>query len=141
MVEQTSSIRASRFVYGILALSIVIAVFGIVLTLLLAVYERRHETGLPLPRCGDDARPSAGDGSVGERADVGVRRGRRSGHGSGRRYVVIAALRDQGLTKYSVPVPTIGVILVIAFVVGVVAAVVPAWRATKLDILQAIATE
>jgi putative ABC transport system permease protein len=45
------------------------------------------------------------------------------------------------LTKYSVPVPTIGVILVIAFVVGVVAAVVPAWRATKLDILQAIATE
>ena len=48
---------------------------------------------------------------------------------------MIVALRDQGLTKYSVPVPTIGVILVIAFVVGVVAAVVPAWRATKLDIL------
>jgi putative ABC transport system permease protein len=56
-------------------------------------------------------------------------------------YVVIAALRDQGLTKYSVPVPTIVAILVIAFVVGVVAAVVPAWRATKLDILYAIATE
>ena len=29
----------------------------------------------------------------------------------------------------------------LAFLVGVVAAVVPAWRATKLDILQAIATE
>jgi putative ABC transport system permease protein len=56
-------------------------------------------------------------------------------------YVVIAALRDQGLTKYSVPVSTIAAILLIAFFVGVVAAVVPAWRATKLDILQAIATE
>ena len=56
-------------------------------------------------------------------------------------YVVIVALRDQGLTKYSVPISTIAAIIVIAFVVGVVAAVVPAWRATKLDILQAIATE
>ncbi len=55
--------------------------------------------------------------------------------------MVIAALRDQGLTKYSVPTGTIAAIILIAFVVGVIAAVVPAWRATKLDILQAIATE
>ena len=33
--------RSLAFIYGLLALSIVIAVFGIVLTLLLAVYERR----------------------------------------------------------------------------------------------------
>ena len=38
--------QSLAFVYGLLALSIVIAVFGIVLTLLLAVYERRRETGL-----------------------------------------------------------------------------------------------
>ena len=45
-VGRTSSIKSLAFIYGLLALSIVIAVFGIVLTLLLAVYERRHETGL-----------------------------------------------------------------------------------------------
>ena len=38
--------QSLAFIYGLLALSIVIAVFGIVLTLLLAVYERRRKTGL-----------------------------------------------------------------------------------------------
>ena len=47
-VESRSDLvdQSLTFVYGLLALSIVIAVFGIVLTLLLAVYERRRETGL-----------------------------------------------------------------------------------------------
>jgi putative ABC transport system permease protein len=132
--------QSLAFVYGLLALSIVIAVFGIVLTLLLAVYERRHETGLlrAVGMTRAQVRATVRWESVLTSvygAAVGVVMGLVVG------YVVIAALRDQGLTKYSVPVPTIGVILVIAFVVGVVAAVVPAWRATKLDILQAIATE
>jgi len=132
--------QSLAFVYGLLALSIVIAVFGIVLTLLLAVYERRHETGLlrAVGMTRAQVRATVRWESVLTSvygAAVGVVMGLVVG------YVVIAALHDQGLTKYSVPVPTIGVILVIAFVVGVVAAVVPAWRATKLDILQAIATE
>jgi putative ABC transport system permease protein len=121
-------------------LSIVIAVFGIVLTLLLAVYERRRETGLlrAVGMTRAQVRITVRWESVLTSvygAVVGVVMGLVLG------YVVIAALRDQGLDKYSVPVPTIGAILVIAFVVGVIAAVVPAWRATKLDILQAIATE
>jgi putative ABC transport system permease protein len=56
-------------------------------------------------------------------------------------WVVIVALRDQGLDKYSVPVATIGWIMVLAFVAGVAAAVVPAWRATRLDVLRAIAAD
>src|SRR3954469_240788 len=132
--------QSLAFIYGLLALSIVIAVFGIVLTLLLAVYERRHETGLlrAVGMTRAQVRATVRWESVLTSvygATVGVVMGLVVG------YVVIVALHDQGLTKYSVPVPTIGVILVIAFVVGVVAAVVPAWRATKLDILQAIATE
>jgi len=132
--------QSLAFVYGLLALSIVIAVFGIVLTLLLAVYERRRETGLlrAVGMTRAQVRATVRWESVLTSvygAAVGVVMGLVVG------YVVIVALHDQGLTKYSVPVPTIGVILVIAFVVGVVAAVVPAWRATKLDILQAIATE
>ena len=132
--------QSLAFVYGLLALSIVIAVFGIVLTLLLAVYERRRETGLlrAVGMTRAQVRTTVRWESVLTSvygAVVGVVMGLVLG------YVVIAALRDQGLTKYSVPVATIAAILLIAFFVGVVAAVVPAWRATKLDILQAIATE
>jgi putative ABC transport system permease protein len=132
--------RSLAFVYGLLALSIVIAVFGIVLTLLLAVYERRRETGLlrAVGMTRAQVRITVRWESVLTSvygAVVGVAMGLVLG------YVVIAALRDQGLTKYSVPVATITAILLIAFVVGVIAAVVPAWRATKLDILRAIATE
>ena len=132
--------QSLAFVYGLLALSIVIAVFGIVLTLLLAVYERRRETGLlrAVGMTRAQVRSTVRWESVLTSvygAVVGVVMGLVVG------YVVIAALRDQGLTKYSVPVATIVAILIIAFVVGVIAAVVPAWRATKLDILQAIATE
>jgi putative ABC transport system permease protein len=132
--------QSLAFIYGLLALSIVIAVFGIVLTLLLAVYERRRETGLlrAVGMTRAQVRTTVRWESVLTSvygAVVGVVMGLLLG------YVVIVALRDQGLTKYSVPVSTISAILLIAFVVGVVAAVIPAWRATKLDILQAIATE
>ena len=132
--------QSLAFIYGLLALSIVIAVFGIVLTLLLAVYERRRETGLlrAVGMTRAQVRTTVRWESVLTSvygAVVGVMMGMLLG------YVVIVALRDQGLTKYSIPVNTIGAILVLAFVTGVVAAVVPAWRATKLDILQAIATE
>jgi putative ABC transport system permease protein len=132
--------QSLAFIYGLLALSIVIAVFGIVLTLLLAVYERRRETGLlrAVGMTRAQVRTTVRWESVLTSvygAVVGVMMGMLLG------YVVIVALRDQGLTKYSIPVGTIGAILVLAFVTGVIAAVVPAWRATKLDILQAIATE
>jgi putative ABC transport system permease protein len=132
--------QSLAFVYGLLALSIVIAVFGIVLTLLLAVYERRRETGLlrAVGMTRAQVRTTVRWESVLTSvygAVVGVIMGLVLG------YVVIVALRDQGLNEYSVPIATIAAILMIAFVVGVIAAVVPAWRATKLDILQAIATE
>ena len=132
--------QSLAFVYGLLALSIVIAVFGIVLTLLLAVYERRRETGLlrAVGMTRSQVRTTVRWESVLTSvygAVVGVAMGLVLG------YVVIVALRGQGLTKYSVPISTIAAIIIIAFVVGIVAAVVPAWRATKLDILQAIATE
>ena len=56
-------------------------------------------------------------------------------------YVVIIALRDQGLTEFSIPVTSIAWIMVLAFAAGVAAAVVPAWRATRVGILTAIAAD
>ena len=132
--------RSLSFIYGLLFLSIVIATFGIVITLLLAVYERRRETGL-LRAVGmnrSQVRTTVRWESVITSiygAAVGVLMGLVLG------YVVIVALRDQGLTTYSVPVISIIWIMVLAFIAGVIAAVIPAWRATRLGILSAIAAD
>jgi putative ABC transport system permease protein len=132
--------RSLAFIYGLLLLSIMIATFGIVITLLLAVYERRREIGLlrAVGMTRAQVRTTVRWESVITSvygASVGVVMGLVLG------YVVIIALRDQGLTEYSVPVTDIAWILVLAFVVGVAAAVVPAWRATRLNVLRAIAAD
>lgn len=132
--------RSLAFIYGLLLLSIVIAAFGIVITLLLAVYERRREIGLlrAVGMTRAQVRTTVRWESVITSvygAFVGVLMGLVLG------YVVIAALRDQGLTAYSVPVSSIVWIMVLAFVVGVAAAVIPAWRATRLNVLRAIAAD
>ena len=129
--------RSLSFIYGLLALSVIIAIFGIVLTMLLAVYERRREIGL-LRAVGltrSQVRTTVRWESVLTSlygAIVGVVLGLVLG------YVVIVALKNQGLSTYTIPVNAIIVIVVAAFVTGVLAAVIPAWRATKLDVLQAI---
>lgn len=126
--------------YGLLALAVVIAVMGIANTLSLSVYERTRELGL-LRAVGASRRQiramvrmeseiTALLGAV-QGVIIGVVLG----------WAVIFALRDQGFSKMSVPVPTIVVVLVIAVVCGIVAAMRPARRASRLDVLAAIATE
>ncbi|HRE02751.1 MAG TPA: FtsX-like permease family protein, partial [Ilumatobacteraceae bacterium] len=130
--------QSLSFIYGLLGLSVVIAVFGIVLTMLLAVYERRREIGLlrAVGMTRSQVRTVVRWESVLTSlygAAVGVGLGLVLG------YVVILALRDEGLTTFAVPVQAIGVIVVAAFVTGVLAAVIPAWRATRLNVLESIA--
>ena len=132
--------RLLAFIYGLLLLSIMIAKFGIVITLMLAVYERRREIGLlrAVGMTRAQVRTTVRWESVITSvygAVVGVLMGLVLG------YVVIVSLRDQGFDQYSVPVASVIVILVVAFIAGVVAAVVPAWRATRMDILRAIAAD
>ena len=132
--------QSLTFIYGLLALSIVIAVFGIVLTLLLAVYERRRETGLlrAVGMTRSQVRITVRWESVITSvygAAVGVVMGLVLG------YVIIVSLRSQGLERYAVPVRGVAVIIALAFVVGILAAVIPARRATQIDILEAIATD
>jgi putative ABC transport system permease protein len=54
--------------------------------------------------------------------------------------VVVRALRDQGLSAFAVPVSSIVIFTVFAIFFAVLAAVIPARRAAKSDILSAIAT-
>jgi putative ABC transport system permease protein len=54
---------------------------------------------------------------------------------------LMTSLRDQGLEVVSVPVVEMLVFVLAAALVGVLAAVLPARRAARLDVLAAIATE
>jgi putative ABC transport system permease protein len=51
------------------------------------------------------------------------------------------ALADQGVSKLSLPVGQLVLMLVVAGLLGVVAAIWPARRAAKIDVLQAISYE
>jgi len=53
---------------------------------------------------------------------------------------IVHAASSSGLSVLSIPVPTIIVVLIVAALIGVIAAVWPARRAARLDVLQAIAT-
>jgi len=126
-------------IYGLLALSIVIAVVGIVITLLLSVFERRREIGLL--RAVGMTRNQVRLTVVGESiitsmfgAVVGVVLG------IGEGLALIGTLADDGIAAFRLPLGSTIVILILAFIIGVIAAVYPARRATKVDIMQAIAT-
>jgi putative ABC transport system permease protein len=56
-------------------------------------------------------------------------------------WAIIRSLADEGITQVVVPGVRIGVIVACAVVAGVLAAVAPARRAARLDILQAIGAE
>jgi putative ABC transport system permease protein len=55
-------------------------------------------------------------------------------------WIVVKALGDQGINEFSVSPPTLVVFAVLAVVLAVLAAWVPARRAAKAQILEAIAT-
>ncbi len=125
---------------AILTLSEIIAILGIVNTLALSVFERTRELGL-LRVVGMSRRQmrrmvrweSVVIALLG--GLVGIALGVLWG------WAFARALHDQGVTVFSIPVVEIAIFVVGSLVAGVVAAVLPAWRASRLDVLEAIAVE
>jgi putative ABC transport system permease protein len=119
---------------------VVIAVLGIANTIALSVLERTREIGL-LRAVGMRRRQVRATvrweaviislyGTV-----LGLAFGLIGGWG------LVRALRDDGFGVFEVPVvPFIAVALLGAFV-GVLASIWPAWRASRMNVLDAIATE
>lgn len=127
-----------NFIYALLGMSIFIAILGIVITLLLAVYERRRELGLV--RAIGMTRPQV-RGSIRWEAFITALFGAIIGTALGITlgWVVVKAFRDD-LREFSVSILSIVIFVVASVVVSVIAAWVPARKAAKADILQAIAT-
>ena len=125
-------------IYGLLGLSIIIAIVGIVITLLLSVFERRREIGLlrAVGMTKSQVRTTVRWESV-ITSLLGAVSGVVLGIVMG--IVVVAALSDEGDITFRLPVNDTLWIVVISFVLGVVAAVYPAWRATKVNVVEAIA--
>jgi len=124
----------------LLALSVMIAMFGIANTLTLSIYERRHEIGLlrAVGMSRSQTRSTIRWESV-IMAVLGTLVGLAIGVGFG--VAIMRALRSQGFTVLVVPFGSLLTVTVIAALFGVLAALRPSMKAARLDVLDAIATE
>jgi putative ABC transport system permease protein len=127
-------------VTAMLLLAVVVAILGIVNTLVLSVVERTRELGL-LRAVGGTRRQVRTVVRLESvlMALLGALTGVALGTVSG--IAISRALLDQGITELQVPTGTLAIYLVIAAAVGVLAALGPARRASKVDVLKAITAE
>jgi putative ABC transport system permease protein len=127
-------------VYVLLALAVIVALIGIVNTLLLSVFERTHEIGL-LRAVGMRRRQVKA--MIRSEAVILSIFGALIGVivGTGLGIALAASLKQQGITDIVVPFGSLIVFLIIAALLGLVAASWPARRAAKLDVLAAIAAQ
>ena len=123
---------------GLLVLSVLIAVLGIINTLALSVVERTRELGL-LRAVGLQRRQLrrmirvesvviAVYGAV-----LGIAVGVAFG------WALVRALKGQGVTEFTLPYGRLVQVLIVAGLAGVLAAALPARRAARLDVLEAVA--
>ena len=61
--------------------------------------------------------------------------------GTGFGVALVRALESEGLTDLAVPATTLVVFVLVAGILGVLASLVPAWRAARLNVLTAVAAE
>ncbi|MCR2051556.1 ABC transporter permease [Actinomyces bowdenii] len=132
--------RTLAILYGLLGLSIAIAILGIVNTLVLSVAERTREIGL-MRAVGMGRAQLAGQ--IISESVLTALYGTVLGGATGT--ILAAALRttlqDQGLTALTIPWAQLAAMLLVSVVVGIIAALWPALRASRLPVLEAIATE
>ena len=128
-----------NLIYGLLALAVIIALIGIANTLALSVHERRRELGLL--RAVGSTRRQIRTAVRWESVMIAL-----LGTGLGvvlalaGAWAIIQGLAGEGIDTVVVPPGPMLVIVGLAGLAGVLAAVGPARRAARLDVLSAIAT-
>ncbi|MGO3796086.1 MAG: ABC transporter permease [Pauljensenia sp.] len=136
--QQVDSMLAA--IYALLGLSVVIAVLGIVNTLVLSIIERTREVALlrivglgRMQMAGVITIESVMTALFGTILGVAV--------GVGAASALPSVFRDQGLSTLVIPWGTLAVMVALTVVVGLVAAVVPSVRAARLPLLEGLASE
>jgi putative ABC transport system permease protein len=124
-------------IYALLALAVIVSLFGIVNTLVLSISERTRELGL-LRAVGTTRRQVRR--IVRYEAVITSMIGGVLGIVVG---AVLAVLFTQPLDNFTLTIPVVSLVFlfVLAGVAGVGAAILPARRASKLDVLEALAYE
>jgi len=125
--------------YVLLALAVIVSLFGIVNTLVLATFERTQELGT-LRAVGMTRRQVRR--MVRHESVITALIGAVTGIGAGLALAaaVTSAFSDEGLT-FAVPAGALIAFTLVAVVAGVLAAVLPARRAAKTNVLVALAYE
>jgi putative ABC transport system permease protein len=126
-------------VYALLFLAVIVSLFGIVNTLALSIHERTRELGL-LRAVGTSRRQVRR--IVRYEAVITTLIGAVLGAILGVIFAIIVSrpLADEGFVL-EIPVVTLIMLFVLAIVAGVLAAIGPARRASRLDVLEALAYE
>jgi putative ABC transport system permease protein len=127
------------FFYVLLSLAVIVSLLGIVNTLVLAIYERTRELGM-LRAIGTSRRQVRQ--IVRYESVITAMIGAVLGIVLGIFFAVIVSrpLANEGF-QLSFPIVSLLILLVLAALAGVLAAITPARRAAKLDILQALSYE
>ena len=125
--------------YALLGLSVVISLFGVVNTLVLSVFERTREIGM-LRAVGMTRRQLRN--MIRHESVITALIGGALGIAVGGFLAVLTtqALSDEGVVL-AIPWTTIALLVVAAIAAGVLAAVFPARRAARLNVLQALRHE
>ena len=129
-----------NLIYALLALAVFIALLGIANTLALSIFERTRELGLlrAVGMTRSQLRTTVRYEAV-IISLLGTVLGLAIGVGFG--WAIVRALSDQGLETFRIPVNQLSVVVAIAALAGVAAAILPARRAARLDILGAITAD
>ncbi|HEY1832897.1 MAG TPA: ABC transporter permease [Solirubrobacteraceae bacterium] len=127
-------------IYVLLALSVIVSLFGIVNTLVLSIYERTRELGM-MRAIGTSRRQvrqmiryeSLITALIGGVFGLVV--------GLAGSLIVVATTLSSSGYEVAIPWGTLAILLVVAALAGLMAAALPARRAAKLDLLRSLASE